>query len=308
MAGELHVQIELPLTEAGREFYACVDACMASAGLHPGEFCMEDSQKGEGNFTPINWDQRGQPNDQRGSVWSEFIGPSEYAWLWLWVFYANDNKVGRIWIRTFQDGEEWTTTLQNLCLSLHRTFNAVDTRGRLENHPEAWFHFGKGVWRPAMFPDLEAERVERRTMAGKMLSWSNNAPAHWPPVVAPLLSTKSGGWIYVHPEDARVFAKRMAETFARASCNCRIHDVETRWQGLEVPIQVQEGQKIVRVFPYAHSTVHTASHFAAVKEFLAERGEADPVYFAPEPLPPVEQQSSDEVNQDEGRRTSGRDR
>jgi hypothetical protein len=126
----------------------------------------------------------------------------------------------------------------------------------------------------------------------RLVSWSSNAPLHWPPLCTQPLPFPDPKTVAEASVNTLAFAANLGRAFDAVPGSCKLAAVaQSRLLPdgiLEVPIEVEDGASRRAVFAYPSVNEESSAHFAAVAAILRSRGEPEPVYFAPSTLPPAE--------------------
>lgn len=129
---------------------------------------------------------------------------------------------------------------------------------------------------------------KRRTpsVTGKgKFTWASNAPDHWPQLVTiERPDADSNIWMV-----SLEIGATLVKLFEAAGCGCELKALaQNRFSPtglLDVPFEVEDKGHYRSVLFYLESNERTAAIFNGTRKLLLDRGEPEPVYFAPDLLP-----------------------
>ena len=128
------------------------------------------------------------------------------------------------------------------------------------------------------------EKTPGKAGQGKF-TWASNAPEHWP-ALATLEKphVEANVWMV-----SLEIGATMVKLFEAAKCGCELKALaQNRLSSsglLDVPFEVEDNGERRSVFFYLESNAKIAAIYNGTRKLLLDRGEPEPVYFAPTLLP-----------------------
>jgi len=121
------------------------------------------------------------------------------------------------------------------------------------------------------------------------LTWSTNAPAHWPPLVTDPLPVPDPRSEQEWAQDYLVFIVSLTQALGESIPGLKVASVSREymfpWGFLNVPVEIEEAGKRYPIFLYPQANPEVASKYLGAAEILPRKGVEAPIYYAPSPLP-----------------------